>query len=116
MTVQLDSSQLAALLNWLESHSAQLPQLLSDLEAVFAAGNLVDFWTALKTAGDLVVPWLEDFPTDPASASAAQKLSVNFSALLNALPQLIALVQAIAAAFGGSGGNSPAPSLAAAAR
>jgi hypothetical protein len=112
MTMTIDSTQLADLAQWLAQHSQQLPQLLSDLEAVRAAANLTDFWAAFKTAGDLVVPWLEDCPlvlSPPAtSASGAHALSIDLGPIINALPQLISLIQAILAAFQQAGG-SPTP-------
>jgi hypothetical protein len=109
MSTAIDSSQLEALAQWLASHSEQLPQLLSDLEAMQAASNLNDFWAALKTAGDLLVPWLEDCPLVSNSTgdatSGAHRVSINLGPIINALPQLISLIQAIVAAFNQSGGG-----------
>jgi len=106
MSTAIDSNQLAALAQWLASHSEQLPQLLSDLEALRAAGNLNDFWAALKTAGDLVVPWLDDCPlvsSSTADSAGGPRVAINLGPIINALPQLISLIQAIIAAFNQTG-------------
>ena len=109
MSTAIDSNELEALAQWLAAHSQQLPQLLSDLEALRAAGNLNDFWAALKTAGDLLVPWLEDCPLVSASAADAagsgHRAAINLGPIISALPQLINLIQAIIAAFNQTGGG-----------
>ncbi|HEX4148121.1 MAG TPA: hypothetical protein VHY20_04000 [Pirellulales bacterium] len=112
MTFAIDATQLAALAQWLSEHSQQLPQLLSDLEALRAATNINDFWTAFKTAGDLLVPWLEDCPLvapPAADAQNASPVSIDLGPIINALPQLISLIQAILAAFQQTGGGQPQP-------
>jgi hypothetical protein len=107
MSTTIDSNQLEALAQWLAKYSDQLPQLLSDLEALRAAGNLNDFWAAMKTVGDLVVPWLDNCPlvsTSGTDATAAgHRATINLGPIINALPQLISLIQAIIAAYNQAG-------------
>lgn len=105
MTKTIDLSQLTAVAQWIEKHAADLPQLMTDLEAIRAAQNLADFWAALKTAGDLVLPWLEDCPlvavTDGTLTSSATGMAaaINVAPIIQLLPQLIGLIQAIVAVF-----------------
>ena len=100
---------------WALGHWQQLPQLAGDVVAVEAAAGLEARWAAAKTAGDLLVSILADFPplvsVAPAGASrvglaTAGPVGANgqiISILIQNLPQILAFIQQILPLFKASG-------------
>jgi uridylate kinase len=101
----------AAVLRWLLGHVDQLPALVAAVESIATAADLADRWAAVKSAGDLVVSILGDFPgfnstTDTVEVlranlhQQAARLSIDWSRVAAALPQIVALVEQILALLG----------------
>ena len=115
------STDLAALpasalpyVQWALGHWQQIPQLGGDVVAVESAAGLDARWAAVKTAGDLLVTILDDFPvvapppvtTDAVAAMLAQHgadgangqiiniLIQNLPAILSFITQIIPLFKA----------------------
>ncbi len=113
------SHELAALpsstlpyVQWAISHWQQLPQIATDVAAVESAAGLDARWAAAKTAGDLLVTVLDDFPglaPQPITPDAAEAILVAHGAvgangqiisiLIQNLPQILAFITQILPLF-----------------
>lgn len=58
-----------AFLQWLLSHADLIPQLFKLATDVFSAPTLLDKWNSLKSIGNLLVPVLDDMPTEIVTTS-----------------------------------------------
>ncbi len=85
MSVDLSSLPASAMpyAQWALGHWQQIPQLAGDVMAVESAEGLEARWDAAKTAGDLVVTMLDDFPlvAAPVTADAVQAMLAEHGAV-----------------------------------
>ena len=101
---------------WALGHWQQIPQLAGDVVAVESAAGLEARWAAAKTAGDLLVSILADFPLaaspaapeGPAGSNPVERRAGPVGAngqiiglLLQNLPQILAFIQQIVPLFKG---------------
>ena len=79
MSTDLSSLPATALpyVQWALGHWQQIPQLAGDIVAVESASGTDARWAAIKTAGDLLVTLIDDFPAAtpaPVTADAVQSM------------------------------------------
>ena len=88
-------------IRWLLGHAQQLPSLLTAFEQLQAATDVRGKWTAVKTAGDIVVGFFDDFPgAAPQRAPSAEEFRAQAADLATAagfdlagLQKLLAFVE-----------------------
>jgi len=117
MSVDLNSLPVSALpyVQWALGHWQQIPQLAGDVMAVESAEGLDARWAAVKTAGDLLVTILDDFPVvappavtpDAVQAMLAAQGPVGangqiISILIQNLPQILSFITQIIPLFKGA--------------
>ena len=121
MTTDLTALPASALpyVQWALGHWQQIPQLAGDVVAIESADGVDARWAAIKTAGDLLVTVIDDFPVQtppPVTADAVQAMCAAHGAvgangqiintLIQNLPAILSFITQILPLFKAGGAGS----------